>query len=485
MKELPDGPNSEKRPGVCPPGHRAGFQSLNHQVERRELTVEGSVPDWLQGALLRTGPAKFEVGTQSYRHWFDGLAMLHRFAFTGGRVWYQNRFLESDSYREARDSGRISRGEFATDPCQTLFQRVRSWFSPRVTDNCNVNVSRFGNAIVAMTETRLPIRFDPQTLRTLGHLSIDPQLTGPLSTAHPHTDLRRGCDYSYLVDFGYRSVYRVLAVDHATGKQRQLAEIPADRPAYMHSFAMTADHLLFTEFPFVTNPLRMRFSGRPFIENYRWEPDRGLVIHVIDKETGERVRKYETDPVFAFHHVNAYEDGGCLNTDLIAYPDARVIDDFYLDRLRSEQDIVPAGQLTRLQLHADGQVTQTVLAPEHVELPQINEARCGGDYRYVYACLVRRAGEFLNALVKFDLGGNSRRRWYQPACFPGEPVFVPRPGAGAEDDGVLLSVVLNPAEDRSFLLVLDAATMEEAARVAAPHRIPFGFHGRYAAADAG
>jgi beta,beta-carotene 9',10'-dioxygenase len=36
--------------------------------------------------LLRTGPAKFEVGKTSYRHWFDGLAMLHRFAFADRRI---------------------------------------------------------------------------------------------------------------------------------------------------------------------------------------------------------------------------------------------------------------------------------------------------------------------------------------------------------------------------------------------------------------
>ena len=63
--------------------------------------------------------------------------------------------------------------------------------------------------------------------------------------------------------------------------------------------------------------------------------------------------------------------------------------------------------------------------------------------------------------------------------YPGEPVFVPAPNATAEDDGVLLSVVLDIANDVSFLLVLDAATLEEKARAEAPHAIPFHFHGNY------
>ena len=48
-----------------------------------ELEWQGTPPAWLSGVLLRTGPAKFEVGNTAYRHWFDGLAMLHRFAFAG------------------------------------------------------------------------------------------------------------------------------------------------------------------------------------------------------------------------------------------------------------------------------------------------------------------------------------------------------------------------------------------------------------------
>ena len=44
---------------------------------------------------------------------------------------------------------------------------------------------------------------------------------------------------------------------------------------------------------------------------------------------------------------------------------------------------------------------------------------------------------------------------------------------------MLLSVVLDIAADVSFLLVLDAATLEEKARAEALHAIPFHFHGNY------
>jgi carotenoid cleavage dioxygenase-like enzyme len=88
----------------------------------------------------------------------------------------------------------------------------------------------------------------------------------------------------------------------------------------------------------------------------------------------------------------------------------------------------------------------------------------------------------MDNITKIELGPEGRTQikvWYQNGCYPGEPVFVPRPGASAEDDGVLLSVVLDTASRRSFLLVLDAARLEERARATVPHHIPLGFHGNH------
>ncbi|MBW3590353.1 MAG: carotenoid oxygenase family protein, partial [Actinobacteria bacterium] len=68
------------RPSHQPgPAYAKGFQSLEDEVELAEAPVSGSIPAWLSGTLVRTGPAKFEVGQQKYNHWFDGLGMLHRF----------------------------------------------------------------------------------------------------------------------------------------------------------------------------------------------------------------------------------------------------------------------------------------------------------------------------------------------------------------------------------------------------------------------
>ena len=460
----------------------AGFRSLTREIaEPVTLPVRGELPAWLEGTLLRTGPSKFEVGVRSYNHWFDGLAMLHRFAFGQGRVTYANRFLQSKAFCAAEQTGKISYAEFATDPCRSLFGRVAAIFDPKLTDNCNVNVVGLGGATVAFTETTMPLRFSPDTLATLGVLDYEPPLRGQVSIAHPHYDAARKRHYSYMVEFGMASRYRLFSVAD-DGAQTQVAELPVDRPAYMHSFAMTERYLVLVEFPLTVSALELKFSGKPFIQNYRWQPERGLRFHVVDKETGEEVAMARGDAAFAFHHVNAFEDKDGLVIDMIAYSNAAIIEALYLARLRAGAPIDATGLLTRfrLKLDAGAEVTRTSLAPVTIELPRINyEAHAGKPYRFVWGTGTAVRGDFLDSILKVDISTGDTARWFEAGCYPGEPVFVPAPSAQAEDDGVLLSVVLDIENDVSFLFVLDAATLAEKARAEAPHAIPFHFHGNY------
>jgi beta,beta-carotene 9',10'-dioxygenase len=459
--------------------HRLGFQSLTSETVVDELELEGSIPAWLSGSLVRTGPAKFEVGESCYRHWFDGLAMLHRFSFGDGGVSYANRFLESRAYRAARDGERIAYAEFATDPCRTLFQRVASVFSPpQFGDNANVNVMQVGEDFAAMTETALPVLFDPRTLRTLG---VGEPAPGQMTVAHPHAARRTGELVSYATHFGPRTTYRVYTRD-ANGRQRALATLPVSQPAYMHSFAITERFVVLVEFPLVAIPLSIALSGRPLIENYRWRPQRGTRFRVIELDSGRVRGTYRGDPFFAFHHVNAFERDGELLIDLCAYEDAEIVRGLYLDNLRRERPALPAPELRRCRVRLDEpHVTYERLSDAGLELPRIDYARHNGrPYRFLYGAAQSQTGDFLDQIVKVDVQDGSSRAWQETGSYPGEPVFVRNPDGQDEDDGVLLAVTLDAARERSYLLVLDARDLEELARATVPHAIPFGFHGQFA-----
>lgn len=458
------------------------------EVALDDVPVQGELPRWLTGSLLRNGPGTFQVGSQRYRHWFDGLAMLHRFTINEGRVSYANRFLETESYRAARDEGRIAYPEFATDPCRSMFARAMAVFDPQVTDSAKVNIARVAEHYLALAETPIQVEFDPETLRTVGVTGWDTSTFGRMTTVHPHLDEARNEAINLVTRYGAVSSYafrRVDTRDPGLLEGTTIASRAVREPAYIHSFGMSSRHLLLVEFPLVVNPLSLLLWLRPYIENFRWKPSRGTRVHVFDRATGEHVRSVTADPFFAFHHVNAYDDAdGSVVVDLVAYDDASVIESFYLHRL-SEPDVqIPRGTLRRLRIPLTGpdeRLQAEELSATGIELPNIDYGglNTSPDLRYVYGVGVRGDRGFYDQLVKIDVDARTTATWHEPDCHPGEGVFVGRPGREAEDDGVVLSVVLDAARGTSFLLVLDAASFTEVARAQLPHPVLLGYHGQF------
>jgi carotenoid cleavage dioxygenase-like enzyme len=428
---------------------RGGFESLTEEVCIERLSVEGAIPDWLCGALLRNGAALFEVGPDRYNHWFDGLAMLHRFGFAGGAVSYANKFLRSKGYTEARSRGRISLSEFATDPCRSIFKHWMTMFlgGSEFSNNANVNVARLADRFVAMTETPLAIEFDPETLETAGVYQYAGDVRGQITTAHPHHDWASGETINYVTSFGRACAYQIYRIG-ADGRTRELiASLPVADPAYMHSFAITEHYVVLVEFPLVARPLDLLLKNRTFAENLRWEPARGTTFRVVRRDTGAEAATLRAEPCFAFHHVNAFEQDGEIVLDLVAYPDAEIIDRLYLRSLRGEGAGYRTGRLTRFWLPLDGGAVRSAeLAAAGCELPRINYRRSNmRDYRYVYGLGSRpeRPEQHPDRLTKIDLSSGAARVWSAPGCYPGEPVFVAAPGGAAEDDGVALAVVFD------------------------------------------
>lgn len=458
------------------------------EVALDDVPVRGELPEWLAGSLIRNGPGTFQVGDRRYRHWFDGLAMLHRFTINEGRVSYANRFLETESYRIARDEGRIAYPEFATDPCRSMFARAMAVFDPQATDSAKVNIARVADHYLALAETPIQVEFDPETLRTVGVSGWDTSNFGRMTTVHPHLDEDRHEAINLVTRYGAVSSYvfrRVDTTDPAVLQGDTFASRAVREPSYIHSFGMSERYLVLIEFPLVVNPISLLLWLRPYIENFRWKPARGTRIHVFDRASGKHVRSATADPFFAFHHVNAHDDDdGSVVVDLVAYDDASVIESFYLQRL-SEPDVqIPPGTLRRLRVPlsgSDGRLHAEVLSPTGIELPNIDYARrnTSPQLRFVYGVGVRGDRGFYDQLVKIDVRTRTTATWHEQDCYPGEGVFVGRPEREAEDDGVILSVVLDAARGTSFLLVLDAASFTETARAELPHPVLLGYHGQF------
>jgi carotenoid cleavage dioxygenase-like enzyme len=455
-----------------------GFADLRDETEIASLPLTGQLPVWLRGSLVRVAPARWDVGERTLNHWFDGFAMLHRFQVSDGSVSYANKFLETEAYKAARDTGKIEFSEFASDPCRSIFKRVQAMFSPKLSDNTNVNLARLGERYIAMTETPLAVQFDARTLETVG---VAYKAPGQLTTAHPHGRRSDGAMLNYAARLGPRNRYKFFALPPGAHEPQTVASLPVKEPAYMHSFGLTERFFVLAEFPFTVNTLKLATSGRPYIENYEWHAERPTRLQLVDRETGGVVHVFETEACFAFHHVNAYENGDKVIVDICIFDDANVVTELYLDRLRSGAGVTSLPHLERFELDTTtGAVARERLADASFELPRINYAHNNErPYRYTWGAGLDGGSGWFDEIVMIDVEARKATRWSEPGCYPGEPVFVAAPEAQAENEGVLLSVVFNAQNGTSFMVVLDAETLGELARADVPHHIPFGFHGQF------
>ncbi len=470
-----------------------GFRSLDAEVDNYQLPVEGSMPEWLSGSLVRNGPGKFDAGEDRLTHWFDGLAMLRKYDFDDGEVRYTNRFLRTEAYADAQ-AGKAT-GQFATDErgLGKVFAWLRRLGPPEPTDNANVHVARIGGDHVALTEVPKWVTFDPDSLDSRGEFGFDDDLDLDMTTAHLSEDPHSGDLFGFGLTFGRTHEYHVYRIPGGERRRERLASIPTDEPAYIHDCAVTADHVVLVETPLRIAILR---ALSPFTEGFfellDWRPEAGTRVLLVDRETGD-TSAVEAPNAFSFHAVNAYEDGPATVVDLVDFEDGAIVDALSLDSLEEEGfPGVPAGRLARYRVRPDGgdgssaddggTVTRERLYDGGMELPTVPRAVRARAHRYAYGQATDREG--VNGLVKVDTETGSAREWWERGVYVEEPRMVRHPDAadpadGGEDEGVVLAPALDVDAERSMLLVFDARTLEELARAHLPHHHPFGFHGRF------
>ncbi|KAF2985390.1 hypothetical protein EK904_004170 [Melospiza melodia maxima] len=507
-------PSPSKERTLC---HRPrGLQCISPLVQSVEETpepipakIKGQIPQWINGNLLRNGPGKFEFGNDKFNHWFDGMALLHQFQLAHGTVTYRSRFLQSSSYLRNSQHSRIVASEFGTlampDPCKSLFGRFLSRFEPpQPSDNCNVNYVLYKGDYYVSSENICMHKVDPETLETkekvwtdfhksdpwgssaltenLWHLQVDWSkfIAVNGATAHPHYE-SDGTTYNMGNSYGkHGSSYNIIRVppqesghgDTLEGAKVLCSIPPMNRakPSYYHSFGMTENYIIFIEQPLKLNLLKIitsKLCGKAIYDGISWEPQHNTYFHVVNKHTGE---VYASVP-------RAFPRRFVLPLDV----DSDTPVGKNLNPLPYTQAKAVKG--------ADGKVwcTHENLHPEGfekvggLEFPQINYSGYNGRrYRYFYGC---GFGHLLgDSLIKVDVETKDFKIWQEEGCYPSEPVFVPVPNATAEDSGVILSVVVSPAEDQSaFLLVLDAETFQELGRAEVGVPVPYGFHGVFSA----
>lgn len=483
-------------------GHVIGFTNCREVIEPISLTIEGDLPPWLAGTLLRNGPGVYDVETgegKSYSlgHWFDGLAVLHRFTIDDRTVRYRNAHLERGLERRIAEKGYADHITFGDDPCQGLFGKLFTLFRRGVTDpetgrsvqNTPVTVGKLpDDRLISKTDSSLLQFIDWETLdasEPRRYADLDERFEGQLSAAHSQKDLDRNRLINYALKLGRTGQYTVFSVADDPAAHRVLASFEAP-PAYIHSFALTKRYVVLIIWPTHLNALKLLWN-RNIVDSMSWKPEAGTTFYVVDRRQRKLVARYRSEAFFAFHNVNAWDEGDDIVIDLCAHGDPGVIKKFFIDRLRDPSTAPSLGRLQRYRLEnvpqADvdepGQVSGRVLASDPIELPRFNQHYHMSPTRYVYGISMGEGSDYWDSLVKINVETGEHRTWSEDGCYPGEPVMVAAPEGKNEDDGVILSVVLDGRNGSSFLIVLNASTLAELSRATGAPPVPFGFHGNF------
>ncbi|KAL8805119.1 MAG: hypothetical protein Q9223_005349 [Gallowayella weberi] len=476
-------------------------------------------------------------------HWFDGFTQTHRFEIVppsdGSHITdvrYNSRHQCNEMIENVRKTGSFDEICFGQkqDPCQNLFRKAFSSFKvatqPRDAgiEAINVGVTLHDHipGMPSARENGLPSKgtlwlksdnsrlqeIDAMTLEPVGvadQRKLHPELTGTLAAAHMKTDPVTGDYFNYNLELGPQATYRIFKVSASTGKTEILATLRGMRAAYLHSFVLTERYVILCIYSaYYTNGGVKILWTKNVVDAIDFDPNEKNKWLVIDRRHGKGlVGIFESDPFFAFHCVNAWDEAGKDDTtnvtlDISSYENLDILKRFYYENMKSTSptalDYVGdhAGRarpsIRRFRLTGIGNSTIPIASKarqaelifavpkaDSVELPTFNNRYACKPSRYIYGLSDRGNSVFLDGLIKFDTETRAAVSRIRHAQSPGEPIFVPDPDGKDEDDGVLLSVVLDGTTGKSYLLVLDAKSFDEVGRAEMDCAVGIGFHGHH------
>ena len=452
---------------------QGNFGPVRREADFGDLRVTGALPRELNGTYYRNGPNPAFEPKGRY-HWFDGDGMIHAVTLRDGKASYRNRYVVSEGLREEQRAGRalypglLDLGKEMTE-------------APRFKNTGNTNIVFHAGKLLALMEGALPTQLRACSLETLGEYDFGGRLRTAM-TAHPKIDPQTG----EMLFFGYAPIppyltYHLAARD---GTLTRSEEIDIAWPSMIHDFVATRDHVIFLLCPLVFSLENIATRGNPF----RWEPERGTRIGVMPRNGGNAdVKWFSTDASYVFHPMNAYEEGDRLVIEVARF--GRLV---FMDPGAQRQ---PQGPEVNPRLHrwtldlAKGTVESEPLDDRIADFPRVNEGRVGLKHRYGY---MAGAGAYMGStplfteIYKYDQQtGRQETHDFGAGNGCGEAVFAPRSPTAGEDEGYLMTFVYDAAKDRSDLVILDAQNVagDPIARIEIPHRVPYGFHGNWVAAD--
>jgi carotenoid cleavage dioxygenase len=445
------------------------------EAEIPDLPIQGSIPGDLAGVYMRNGPnPKFDP--IEYVYPFDGDGMVHAVYFEKGKARYRNRWVRTAGLAAEERAGKAIYGSSVKPkpPDPSLLQEGDP---PLFKDDANINIINHGGHYLALYEGDTAYELTRE-LDTVG--PYDFHGAAQAVCAHPRIDQVTG--ELHFFNYDIQPPYLTYYVADRSGKVTVDQPIDLPAPTMIHDFVITESRVVFFDCPVVFDFEAMGRGESPL----QWKPELGTRLVMLDRAKPDaKPTVVETDAFWVFHFVNAYDEGA---------------DEVVVDFVRHEflsfgaKAGNPHPSMYRMVIDARSGKAKLdpVDDPDRVtEFPRTNDALTGRKHRYGYCAaheLKHPKPGHWDAAAQYDFEtGTAKIQTFGRGRYPGEPVFVPRPGATDEDDGYVVSFVYSAERGKSDLVMADARDFdgEPVVTIQLPVRVPFGLHGNWMPIESG
>ncbi len=450
--------------GACPPHLTpgGGFSTIRAEVDVADCTVEGKIPNDLNGGFYATGPdPQYPLAHGDIV--FDGEGHVRLFRIRHGRVDYRTRFVRNERWVAQDKAGRrlmpMYRNPSMDDPSVKGLSR----------STANTHIINHKNLILALKEDSPPSAMDLNTLET-----VDPVYTfgGQLPRTQPFTAHPKMCSQcGNMVAFGYEAkgfgsnVVAVFEID-GQGKKVWGTDVEVPYTGMLHDFAVTEHYIAFFVVPLSIDYDQMKRGGI----HWSWDKDKKTYLGFLRRYgDGKDVHWIEGPARSATHTMGAFEDRGRIYIDMEVtagnpFP-------FMPNRDGSPPDFAGAASyLHRLSANLTGKSKGYAiesLVPLSMPLPRQDDRYNSAHYRYGFgACPDPNAPNRQQAgacLARIDIQTRTFKLWNAGTRVSlAEPVFAPKSPTSREGEGYLLATAYHLDQNlRSDLVILDAERVEE------------------------
>ena len=488
MNALPTPEAAPAQPGLRFPDlpiYRGYAAPVRIEADVYDLEVEGVIPRELNGAYYRLS-ADTQYPPRLGRDIFiNGDGMVHMVRMENGHADLKTRYVRTPKFEAERTARRALygayRNPYTDDP------------SVAGIDGNTANTTAFWHhgGLYALKEAARPTRLDPGTLETLGPWDFDGRLSSRTFTAHPKIDPVTG----EAIAFSYNTrghPDRTVQIHwiSASGELTRTESFEAPYSFMAHDSLVSRNYIAFTVYPMISDWERVK-RGEPY---FHWDSSLPTLVAIIPRQQGVSGIRWYTCPFTGMetHSFNAWEEGPLLHLDhffsatgwLSQFPDIRGT---------STREEPPHAMRWTFDLSSpSGQFSARRIFDQIGEMPMIDPRFLMQRARHFYFGTHNPElgpmlewgpkGPPFTCIGHFDEARQQLRFWYAgPDASPEEPYFVPRAKDAAEGEGWILTMVGRRAENRTDLVILDAARIDRGpvATIRMPCRLHEGFHGTW------